>query len=42
MVQVGDTVKIRGERDEEVAEIFGALDDKLLSVSAQTHMAEGQ
>ena len=42
MVQVGDTVKIRGERDEEVAEIFGALDDRLLAVSAQTHMAEGQ
>jgi len=42
MVQVGDTVQIRGERDEEVAQIFGALDDKLLALSAQTHMAEGQ
>lgn len=42
MVQVGDTVQIRGERDEEVAQIFGALDDKLLAVSTQTHMAEGQ
>jgi len=42
MVQVGDTVQIRGERDEEVVQIFGALDDKLLAVSTQTHMAEGQ
>lgn len=42
MVQVGDTVKIRGERDEEVAQIFGALDDKLLAESSQTHLAEGQ
>lgn len=42
MVQVGDTVKIRGERDEEVAQIFGALDDKLLAEASQTHLAEGQ
>ena len=42
MVQVGDTVKIRGERDEEVAQIFGALDDKLLAEASQAHLAEGQ
>jgi lipoprotein-anchoring transpeptidase ErfK/SrfK len=42
MVQVGDTVKIRRERDEEVAQIFGALDDKLLADSSQAHLAEGQ
>ena len=42
MVQVGDTVKIRGERDEEVAQVFGALDDKLLADSSQAHLAEGQ
>src|SRR5579871_1409938 len=42
MVQVGDTVKIRGERDEEVAQIFGTLDDKLLAEASQAHLAEGQ
>jgi lipoprotein-anchoring transpeptidase ErfK/SrfK len=42
MVRVGDTVKIRGERDEEVTQIFGSVDDKLLTASVQTHMAEGQ
>jgi lipoprotein-anchoring transpeptidase ErfK/SrfK len=42
MVQVGDTVKIRGERDDEVAQIFGALDDKLLAEASQAHLAEGQ
>jgi lipoprotein-anchoring transpeptidase ErfK/SrfK len=42
MVQVGDTVKIRGERDEEVAQIFGAVDDKLLAEASQAHLAEGQ
>ena len=42
MVQVGDTVKIRGERDDEVAQIFGALDEKLLAEASQPHLAEGQ
>lgn len=42
MVQVGDTVKIRGERDEEIAQIFGVLDDKLLAEASQAHLAEGQ
>ena len=42
MVQVGDTVKIRGERDEEVAQIFGVLDDKLLAEASLAHLAEGQ
>lgn len=42
MVRVGDTVKIRGERDEEVAQIFGTLDDKLLAEASQAHLAEGQ
>jgi len=41
-VQVGDTVKIRGERDEEVAQIFGALDDKLLAEASRAYLAEGQ
>lgn len=42
MVQVGDTVKIRGERDEEIAQIFGVLDDNLLAEASQAHLAEGQ
>lgn len=42
MVQVGDTVEIRGERDDEIAQIFGALDDKLLAEASQAHLAEGQ
>jgi len=42
MVQVGDTVKIRGQRDDEVAQVFGALDDKMLAEASQAHLAEGQ
>jgi lipoprotein-anchoring transpeptidase ErfK/SrfK len=42
MVQVGDTVEIRDERDEQVAQVFGTLDDKLLADASQTRLAEGQ
>jgi len=42
MVQVGDTVEIRGERDEQVAQVFGTLDDKLLADASQARLAEGQ
>jgi lipoprotein-anchoring transpeptidase ErfK/SrfK len=42
MVRVGDMVTIRGERDEEVAQVFGTLDDKLLADASQARLAEGQ
>ena len=38
MVRLGDTVSIRGERDEQVAQIFGGATNTL--VAAQTPAAE--
>ena len=43
LVQVGDTVQIRGERDEETARIFGGgADDSLTATSAVVSAAGGQ
>ena len=36
MLRVGDLVEIRGERDEETAEIFGGEADKVTLAAAQT------
>ena len=43
LVRVGDTVKIRGERDEEVAQVFGgAPDDTLVAEAPATVSPEGR
>lgn len=36
LVRIGDTVKIRGERDEEVAQVFGGAPDDTLVAEAPT------
>lgn len=41
MLQVGDAVEIRGERDEETAEIFGGGADSTTVASAQIPVAAG-
>ena len=39
MVRVGDTVEIRRERDEEIAQIFGGVADASGAVIAQAQAA---
>jgi hypothetical protein len=41
LVRTGDTVKIRGERDEEVAQIFGGTPDDTLVAATSTPAAAG-
>jgi len=41
LVRTGDTVKIRGERDEEVAQIFGDKPDNTLVAETSTATAAG-
>ncbi|HXX00482.1 MAG TPA: L,D-transpeptidase, partial [Candidatus Acidoferrales bacterium] len=41
MVRVGDAVEIRGERDEQVAQIFGDPADDATVASAETAAAAG-
>jgi hypothetical protein len=36
MLRVGDTVQIRGERDEEVARIFGGQEDQTVVAAVQS------
>jgi hypothetical protein len=36
MLQVGDVVQIRGERDEQVARVFGGQTDQVVVASAQS------
>jgi len=35
MLRIGDRVRIRGERDEQVARVFGGQTDQTVVVSAQ-------
>ncbi len=43
MLQIGDTVQIRGERDEQVAQIFNGPDDQTVVASTQdTAQSSGQ
>ncbi len=43
LLRVGDTVRIRGERDEETAQVFGGgMDDRLTATTAPVSAAGGQ
>ena len=42
LVNVGDTVKIRGERDEETARIFGETENSLVASAPTATMSAGQ
>jgi len=42
MVRVGDVVKIRGERDDEIAQVFGDDDDNEIAELAQPDQAQGK
>jgi len=35
MLRVGDVVEIRGERDDEIAQVFGAADEAAEQVTAE-------
>lgn len=42
MVRVGDVVQIRGERDDEIAQVFGGDDDDEVAEVAQTDQVQGK
>jgi lipoprotein-anchoring transpeptidase ErfK/SrfK len=41
MLQVGDVVQIRGERDEQIGRVFGGQEDEVVVASAQTEAQNG-